>query len=170
MSQLGFEPILGSYLAVALLALGLVALLLIGPQFGALSRPQKWTLRLLRLVVILLTILALLRPTLITTIKTPRSSVMIILADISRSMQLASGRSEQSRWQAQTGALAESSSALARLAQRNQTEIRAYAYDYKLKPLEMSGGTLNFPPRPTANRPISARRCTTPCGPSKASG
>jgi uncharacterized membrane protein len=150
MSQLGFEPILGSYLAVALLALGLVALLLIGPQFGALSRPQKWTLRLLRLVVIILAILALLRPTWITTIKTPRPSVLVMLADASRSMQLPSGRSEQSRWQAQVNALAESSSELSRLAKK--TEIRAYSYDFKLKPLEMKGGALTLPQSPTGEQ------------------
>ena len=150
MTQLGFEPILGSYLAVALLALGLVALLLIGPQFGALSRPRKLTLLVLRLVVIFLAILALLRPTWITTIRTPRPSVLVLLADVSRSMQLASGRSEQSRWQAQAGALAESASELSRLAKK--TEIRAYAYDYKLKPLEMSGGTLALPALPTGEQ------------------
>jgi uncharacterized membrane protein len=150
MSQLGFEPILGSYLAVALLALGLVALLLIGPAFGALSRPRRMTLLVLRLMVIFLAVLALLRPTWITTIKTPRTSVLVVLADVSRSMQLASGRSEQSRWTAQTNALAESSSALSRLAKN--TEIRTYAYDFKLRPLEFAGGKIALPTAPTGEQ------------------
>ncbi|HEX5106348.1 MAG TPA: glutamine amidotransferase, partial [Pirellulaceae bacterium] len=152
MSQLGFEPILGSYLAVALLALGLVALLLIGPTFGALSRPRRMTLLVLRLIVIFLAILALLRPTWVTTVRTPRPSVLLLLADVSRSMQLPSGRSEQSRWRAQANALAESSRELARLAGRNQTEVRAYAYDYKLRPLEISGGKLSLPESPTGEQ------------------
>src|SRR4029453_9301285 len=103
----------------------------------------KITLLSLRLLVVLLAVLALLRPTWITTIRTPRPSVLLLLADVSRSMQLASGRSEQSRWQAQSGALAESASELARLAKN--TEIRPYAYDFKLHPLEFSSGALKLP-------------------------
>ena len=150
MSQLGFEPILDSYLAVALLALGLVALLLIGPQFGSLTRPRKLTLLVLRLFVVFLAILALLRPTWITTVKEPRTSVLIVLADVSRSMQLPSGRSEQTRWLAQASALAASQSELARIAKK--TEIRAYSYDYKLRPLPLEGGKIELPKTPTGEQ------------------
>src|SRR5438552_3551078 len=83
-SQLGFEPIFDSYLAVALLALALLLLLGLKPQFGSLTRRRRWTLLGLRAVVVLLAIMALLRPTWITTIRTPQSSVLLILLDASR--------------------------------------------------------------------------------------
>ena len=107
MSQLGFEPVFDSYLAVALLTLALLALLAVKPQFGSLTRPRQRILTGLRLAAVLLAALALLRPTWITTVKTPRPSSFIVLLDASRSMQLASGRSEQKRWQAQQTALSD---------------------------------------------------------------
>jgi uncharacterized membrane protein len=146
MSQLGFEPILDSYGLVAVLAIGLIALLWLGPQFGGLSWRRKLALRALRLGVICLAILALLRPTWITTVKEPRTSVLILLADVSRSMQLPSGRSEQTRWRAQASALAASQDELARLAKK--TEIRAYSYDYKLRALALTGGKIELPKSP----------------------
>src|SRR5205085_4500453 len=62
MSQLGFEPIFDSYIAVGLIALVLLALLAIKPQFGALTPRRKIALTALRLAVVLLAIAALLRP------------------------------------------------------------------------------------------------------------
>ena len=101
MSQLGFEPVFDSYIAVAILALALLALLWITPQFGSLTARRRTVLSALRLIIVLLAIAALLRPTWITTVKIPRPSSFVVLLDTSRSMQLASGRSEQNRWQAQ---------------------------------------------------------------------
>ena len=71
MSQLGFEPVFDSYVAVGLIALALLALLAIRPQFGSLSRRRKTTLLALRLTIVLLAIAALLRPTWITTVRNP---------------------------------------------------------------------------------------------------
>src|SRR5262245_9026109 len=113
------------------------------PQFGSLTRRRQLALTGLRLVTLLLAVLALLRPTWITTIRTPRSSVLLVLLDMSRSMTLASGRSEQSRWQAQVTALANSHDELSRLA--GKTEVRVYGYDHRLRPLEFSSGTIKFP-------------------------
>src|SRR5262245_33023515 len=85
----------------------------------------------------------MLRPTWITTLRTPRPSVCVLRLDTSRSMQLGSGRSEQSGWQAQITALANSQDELTRLA--GKTDIRVYGYDRRLHPLELSGGTVKFP-------------------------
>jgi uncharacterized membrane protein len=150
MSQLGFEPILDSYVAVALLALGLLLLLGIKPQFGSLTPRRRITLVGLRLIIVLLAVLALLRPTWITTVRTPRPSVLLLLLDASRSMQLPSGRSEQSRWQAQATALANSQSELANLA--GKTEVRAYGYDFRLRPLELAGGKIALPTAPAGEQ------------------
>ena len=147
MSQLGFEPILDSYLAVALLSLGLLLLLGIKPQFGSLTPLRRRTLVGLRFIIILLAILALLRPTWITTVRTPRTSVLLLLLDASRSMRLPGDQSEKkSRWQVQAEALTRVQSELAKLAANNA--IKAYAYDHRLKPLTISGGKLNLPAAP----------------------
>src|SRR5687768_10610204 len=100
MTEFGAEPILGSYLAVALIAAGLAALLLLRPGFGRVTPLRRWSLLALRTVVVILAIVALVRPTWITTIRAPRTGVLVLLYDVSRSMQLPSGKGDDSRWQA----------------------------------------------------------------------
>src|SRR5437773_2075821 len=143
MSQLGFEPIFDSYLAVGGIALVLFGLLWLKPQFGSLSPRRKFTLTTLRLLIVLLALMALLRPTWITTVRNPRLSSFVVLLDTSRSMNLPSGRSEQKRWEAQLTALAHAQDELARLASKAQ--IRVYGYDQKVRPLEFAGGKIKFP-------------------------
>lgn len=143
MSQLGFEPIFDSYVAVAVLALALFATLGIGPQYGSLTAPRQRVLRGLRLLVVLLALLALLRPTWITTIKTARLSTFLVLLDTSRSMNLPSGRSDQKRWQAQQLALTRVQDELARLSTKAQ--VRVVGYDQRLHALEFSAGKVKFP-------------------------
>ena len=48
MTQWTFEPILGSYLAVSLLTLGMVALLAVRPTFRRLEARQRWVLLAIR--------------------------------------------------------------------------------------------------------------------------
>jgi uncharacterized membrane protein len=150
MSRLGFEPILDSYVAVALLALVLLLLLGVTPQFGSLTPRRRWSLVGLRLLIVLLAILALLRPTWITTVREPRKSVLLVLLDASRSMDLPADRSSQTRWEAQARALTAAQDQLARLA--GKMEIRAYAYDHRLQPLEHAGGQLKLPADPAGEQ------------------
>jgi uncharacterized membrane protein len=149
-SQLGFEPVFDSYLAVALIGLALFALLAVRPRFGALSPRRQQILTGLRLAAVLLALAALLRPTWITTIRTPRPSVFLVLLDASRSMLLPSGSSEQNRWQAQATALAQAQQELTRLG--SKTELRVYAYDHRLTPLEIAAGRINLPAAPAGEQ------------------
>jgi uncharacterized membrane protein len=150
MSRLGAEPIFDSYLAVAAIAAGLLVLLLVRPQFGPLSAARQLTLLGLRLGAVGLVLLALVRPTWITTMREPRTSAVLVLFDTSRSMQLPSGRESLSRWQAQSAALARSQGALVDLA--NRKELRLFAYDSKLTPLSTTGGTLQLPEAPAGEQ------------------
>src|SRR5262245_1409167 len=150
MSRLGFEPILDSYLAVALLALVLLLLLGVTPQFGSLTGGRRITLVALRAVVGLPAILAILRPNWITTIRGPRASVLLVLLDASRSMVLPADRGSRTRWEAQSQAFAAARDELARLA--GKTEVRVYAYDNRLLPLELSGGQIKLPQDPTGQQ------------------
>ena len=146
MSRLGAEPIFDSYAAVLAIAAGLLLLLLVRPQFGPLSTARQLTFLGLRLGVIGLVLLALVRPTWITTMREPRTSAVVVLLDTSRSMQLPSGRESQSRWQAQSAALARSQGACTALVERK--ELRLYAYDSKLTPLPAQAGKFTLPESP----------------------
>ena len=146
MTEFGAEPILGSYLAVGLIAAGLGALLLLRPSFGRVTPLRRWSLLALRAVVVILAVIALLRPTWITTIRTPRTSVLLVLFDVSRSMQLPSGQGELSRWQALENTLKKSRSQLAALA--GKYELKIYAFDSRLHAIEHRGGSFSLPEAP----------------------
>jgi uncharacterized membrane protein len=146
MTEFGAEPILGSYLAVALIAAGLGVLLLLRPGFGRVTPLRRWSLLALRGVVVLLALVALLRPTWITTIRAPRTSVILLLYDVSRSMQLPSGKGEESRWQAMEAAIIKSQSQFAALA--DKYEMKVYAFDSRLHPVEHRGGAFSLPKVP----------------------
>ena len=150
MSRLGAEPIFDSYWVALAIAAGLLLLLFVRPQFGPLSAARQLTLLGLRLGVIGLVLLALVRPTWITTMREPRTSAVVVLFDTSRSMQLPSGRESQSRWQAQVAVLARSKGALSALAERK--ELRLFAYDSKLSPLAVADGKLPLPDAPAGEQ------------------
>lgn len=149
MSSFGTEPVFGSYTAVTLIVLGLSALLFFGPRFGHVSPARRGVLVGLRVLVILLVLLALLQPTKITTVKSKRTSVLLLLFDISRSMQLPSGGSslETSRWQVQKELLEKSQPKFGTLAANY--DVKVYAFDSQLHPLEQSAGKFIIPDAPT---------------------
>src|SRR6476646_3977083 len=139
MQSFNTEPVFDSYLAVALITLGLSALLFFGPRFDHLTPVRKAVLIGLRILVILLVLLVLLQPTKITTVKMKRTSVLLLLFDISRSMQLPSGgSSEASRWQAQKALLEKAQPKFAALAANH--DLKVFAFDSSLHPIEQSGG------------------------------
>jgi uncharacterized membrane protein len=148
MSSFSTEPVFDSYLAVALITLGLSTLLFFGPRFGHVTPLKRLTLVGLRLLVILLVLLALLQPTKITTVKTKRTSVLLLLFDVSRSMQLPSGgnSTEGSRWKAQKELLEKSQPKFATLAANY--DLKVSSFDSALHPIEQSGGKFKIPEKP----------------------
>lgn len=150
MPRLGFEPVYGSFLLAGLVVGLLAALLAVLPRYRKLSRRQLGTLTALRASALVVAALLLVRPMWVTTIRIPRPSVLVVLADQSRSMLLPSGRSEQSRWQAQQTALAQAEEALAAL--QRQAELRVYGYDDRLHPLEVVSGRIRWPDQPTGRQ------------------
>jgi len=84
MPRWSFYPIADSYLLVALLAIGLFGLLWLVPVTG-ISKGRRRVLTALRVVVILMAIVALLRPTLVRTEVGRQSATLAVLADVSRS-------------------------------------------------------------------------------------
>jgi hypothetical protein len=127
MTQWNCNPILNSYPLVALMTLGLIALLSVGPNYKQLPRIRRAVLTGLRLAVILLLLIAMLRPTLVSTSRQAQSGVLVILFDQSRSMQLPGATGSDTRWQSQQAALKSIEVDLRELSDRLQ--VKLYAYD-----------------------------------------
>ncbi|HJN11855.1 MAG TPA: glutamine amidotransferase [Pirellulaceae bacterium] len=150
MTQWNCNPILNSYPLVALMTLGLIALLSVGPNYKQLPRIRRAVLTGLRLAVILLLLIAMLRPTLVSTSRQAQSGVLVILFDQSRSMQLPGATGSDTRWQSQQAALKSIEVDLRELSDRLQ--VKLYAYDQQLHPIEFGAGGIVFPTTPTGDQ------------------
>lgn len=140
------QPVFGSHLAVALVALVLLALLAVRPLFRKLSWQQHAALVALRVALIGLVILALLRPARVSTTSKPQTGVIMVLGDHSRSMQLPAGDSSRSRYDAQLAALEAAAGDLDKLAARFDVKLYAYAND--LTPVDLAAGRGQWPEKP----------------------
>lgn len=149
MTSWSLEPIFNTTLGMVLIAVVLASLLAFGPRFGRLPANRRGILSALRALVILLVLLAMLRPTHVFTSTKPRSAVVIVLADASRSMELADRIGGASRWQAQAQAL---NAAAPILAQMEHAEVRYYAYDSSMHLLESASGSVKLPEKPSGQQ------------------
>ncbi len=134
---------MNSYAVAAAVATVLCLLLLIGPSFRRLSALQRGVLILLRLGVILLIVVAILRPTRISTTTKPQSAVLVMMVDQSRSMQLPHSSGQQSRWAAQREVLDRARPVLLELA--DKMEMTIHGYDMQLHPIELTTDGLMLP-------------------------
>ena len=138
------DPV-GSIWLVIAAALVLAPLLAIGPRRGW-SRGKRVTLVLLRGATLLLLIALLLRPA-IETVEVKRlPGTLLILPDVSRSMQVEDSLNDGSRYDAMLNILASAESELAELAET--WDIRAYAFAQELTPVEVTEGSLALPDKP----------------------
>lgn len=122
-----FQPIFGSYLLVAALALAMLLVLLIGPTFGQLSKARQRTLLMLRLGLILLMAVSMLRPTQITTEKKIQTSQILLLADTSRSMNYRDGEGGGTRWDDQLAILNKAKAQLGDMGEHFQVELIGFS-------------------------------------------
>jgi uncharacterized membrane protein len=140
MSEWYFYPV-GGFALTSAAALALVLLLtLLGLPRHRLTPRRRAVLLALRLAVIVLAVLAMLRPTLVHTTTKRRSATLIVLIDRSRSMQVADAVGGKSRWNMLQTAVEEALPTLESLGE--DLEIKVYAFDAALEPLEFSGGNL----------------------------
>jgi uncharacterized membrane protein len=146
MSQWHLEPIFGSPLLVALAALALVGLLLVRPGFVRLAPWQKTVLVLLRVAVVLLAVVAMLRPTWSSTVTRRQSATLIVLVDLSRSMTVPDMPGSRTRWEALRETLASARSQLAALAE--DLEIKVYGFHGEARPIPFESGRIPLPEKP----------------------
>ena len=98
MNELRLHPVM-SPAPVAAVMVVLVTALSLRPKFGKLTLLRRATLVGLRLLVVLLTLVAMLRPEFVYTKGTPQRGSLVLLVDDSRSMQVADSLGDESRWE-----------------------------------------------------------------------
>ena len=106
-------------------------------------------LLVIRLVVIALVLLAMLRPTRISSSKKPQLATAVIMFDQSLSMTQSS-TGQGSRWEDQLETLRRCEPALKKLAEK--LEIKIYGYDQQLHPVEFVDGKITFPEKPVGEQ------------------
>ncbi len=146
MVRLSLYPVGDSYLWVIVAALVLLSLLAIRPQRSGMTRGRRIALWAVRLSVIVLVVLAMLRPTLVYTKTSKEAATLVILSDQSRSMSVRDAAGDESRYAALRHTLEGASSSLARLSK--EFEVKAYGFDAEAHPEELVQGKVLMPEKP----------------------
>jgi hypothetical protein len=139
--RFSIAPIIGWWLVVPLVVV-LLILLFLGPARDRTSRGRRTVLAILRLLVILLVIFAMLRPTLVWTKITKQAATLLVLVDHSRSMLVTDMVDKKSRWEAAEAALRESLSAFDDLSK--DLEMKFYEIDEQAKEIDYAPGKLDL--------------------------
>ena len=139
MFRIVFDPIFGSYTLVLLCTA--VICIIVGisrPTSDQLPRYGQRILLLLRALALLLLIFGMLRPALVHTVAQRLSAVVTILLDQTQSMTRNDEIGGKSRFTAAKESLQQAAPQLQRL--QRQAEVKAFAFDSTLHPLELSDG------------------------------
>jgi uncharacterized membrane protein len=136
----------GNYLVVALVAIGLLILLRFGPSHDRLSSRRRKVLLTLRLLVVLLVALAMLRPTLVHSQIVKQSATVVLLADSSRSMQVADAAGKETRWDVLKSILEANQAALRSL--QDDFDVQPFTFAGELHPLDLGARPLALGSRP----------------------
>lgn len=133
------EHFAGPYGVVVLLALLLLGAWVVSVMFTRISPARRLAIGLLRLIVVVLLIAAMLRPTLVFTDIRPQPAAVVVLIDGSRSMSVKDAFGGRTRWEALKTALAESQPALKKLLAVPSYELKVYVFDAEAKELQLDG-------------------------------
>ena len=141
MMEIHLQPV-GSWLVVVIVTAVLLGLLLVRPRHIQLSRRQ-WALLIgLRLVVVLLTLFALLRPAFVYVKVEPVAASLVMLIDSSRSMQVADSLGDKPRWEAVKKLLDSASKDLAKLSKT--LSVSVYEFDSQSRKVPMHDGKIEL--------------------------
>jgi len=148
MLRIVFYPIFGSYLFVLLCAVILFAILWMSrPTCEQLPPYGQRVLFLLRLLALLLLLFGMLRPTLVHTVSQRLAAIVNILLDQTQSMTRNDEIGGKSRFTAAKDSLQQASPQLRQL--QGQADVRAFAFDAALTPLDLQNGTfIDLPEHP----------------------
>jgi hypothetical protein len=135
--EVRLAPVVNLPLVIAIAAV-LVGLLWVRPRHVQLALGQWAALMGLRLVVVLLMLCAMLRPTLVYTKVEPVEASLVMLVDGSRSMQVADSLGDKSRWEAMKLLLGSAAADVAKLDE--QWDVTAYGFDRDTRTLGLKNG------------------------------
>ena len=138
------------YLLVAAAALVLVVLMIFGPSPSRVSRRRRNTLIAIRAGVIVLVIIAMLRPTLVYTTTIPQSATLVFLIDRTKSMSVPDESGNRTRFETLTRALDSAKGPIKDLARR--FEVKAYTFDAELHAAELKDGRIALDTEPTGEQ------------------
>lgn len=144
--ELRLQPV-ASWPVVFGMAAILIGLLWVRPRHVHLAARQWAALAGLRLLVVLLTLMAMLRPTLVYTKVEPQRASLVLLIDSSRSMQVADSLGDQPRWNAMKQLLESAAGELAKLS--NVWDVKAYQFDADSRRVELRDGRAALVAAPT---------------------
>ena len=122
-------------------------MLFIGPSFSEVSQRQRLTLSFMRMGVILLALLATLRPGCIQKIEKNQAAVLLFLVDATRSMELPHVSDESTRWGSAVEMIRQNESRLA-ILKENNIETRFFTFDNRTEPVEIVDGEVQLPQKP----------------------
>ncbi len=148
-----FNPIFnyGAVSAASLLELAVLGLSFIWAAQAALSRvqpPQRAILFAVRLLVILLLIFAMLRPTLVITKQQKQSATLVLLLDRTRSMLVADAFAGKTRWDALKQTVLDAAPELKELT--DDVTVKVYTFDSQIMSVDLGEGKLDLGEDPPA--------------------
>lgn len=131
-----------NYLVVAAMAIALLLLLGLGPAREKTTKRRRGVLLGIRIAVIVMIVLAMLRPTLVILETKKQSATLLVLADQSRSMSVRDEANGRTRWEALRDGLANARSGLRALGA--EVELKAYAFDADPHPVSVAEGRIEL--------------------------
>ena len=132
---------------IGIITAALVAMLLIKPAFSGATSQRRWILSGLRLVGVLLLVIAMLRPGCTRTIEKQQSAVLLLMCDLSRSMQLPHRSQDESRYELMQEILAKNAGKLKELNDRNVL-VKSVGFDGVTYSLDFNEGEIRLPDEP----------------------
>ena len=137
-------------IAIALL----VIVVLVGPGKSRASLKRRMILAGIRVAIILVVVLDMLRPTLVYTSTHKENATLVLMVDMSRSMQVRDGLNSKSRWDVLRGTLDDCRAALKKLDRSSggDFEIKAYTFDAETHPVEVKDGHVALPDVPSGQQ------------------
>jgi len=125
------------------LGIAMFVLWLLGTIVTRTTPQRKWTLGAIRLVVILLLLVACLRPTLVRTELKPQRATLVFLIDFSKSMLVSDSFGGRTRYEVAQKTLTDVWPLLQEL--QDLFDVKLYAFDESTRPLESDQTGLKFP-------------------------
>jgi hypothetical protein len=147
--QIRLQPVAGWPMVIAV-AVVLISLLIVRPQHVRLAARQWAALVAVRFAVVLLTLFAMLRPTLVYTKVEPQQASLVLLVDGSRSMQVADSLGDRSRWDSMKLLLEAAAGDLAKLDET--WDVKAYEFAAEARKLDIREGRIALETAPAGEQ------------------